>query len=167
MIKKLIILLLNVSVVVLITTTHILSSEHTLSGTATHYGCGWNGRIGASGITVNCHDPIAAHKTLPFGTIVLVTNDDKNSAQYGDSTVVVIFDRGPYGKGRVIDMMPYSLWQITKHGAGGVKVRLRVIPLGYTCNTYKCLSKKLGVKRITYDVLREMLIESDESKNGD
>lgn len=136
---------------------YLFMATHVLSGNATHYGCGWNGRTGASGITVNCHDPIAAHKTLPFGTIVKVVNDDPNSKHRGESTTVMIFDRGPYGKGRVVDMMPYSLWDIAGKKAGGLKVKIVVTDTRYQCSGYKCLPKKLGTTRMTDKKLLELI----------
>lgn len=86
----------------------LLLNPHVMSGLMTSLGCGWNGKMGASGITYNCNDPVAAHKTLPFGTIVRVINTDPRSKHYKDSTVVVIFERGPYGPGRVWTRSPPS-----------------------------------------------------------
>jgi|SRR3990172_1642756 len=143
----------------------LLTIGHAMVGDASHYGKGlspifnketgkwYNFHYGASGIMVHKDDPVAAHKTLPFGTIVKVTNR-KN----GESTTVVIFDRGPYVAGRVIDMQPYSLWDIAGKGAGGCSVRLEIVSSEWACNSYKCLSKSLGKKRITDDVLKEMLL---------
>jgi len=131
--------------------------QHQMSGIATHYGCGWNGRVGASGIVVNCHDPTAAHKTLPFGTIVRVTNNNPKHPKYGQSTVVIIFDRGPQAKSRCIDMMPYSLWSITQHKAGGVRVKLEIVSSKYACKSNGCLARELHTKRIDDKKMLELL----------
>jgi rare lipoprotein A len=62
---------------------------------------------------------IAAHKTLPFGTRVKVTNLNN-----GRSAVVVIVDRGPWGRGRVIDVSTYAAGVLGFRVAGLAKVRL-------------------------------------------
>jgi len=69
------------------------------SGGASWYGPGFHGRITASGERFNTNDFTAAHKTLPFGTRVRVTNTGN-----GKSVVVRINDRGPFIKGRIIDL---------------------------------------------------------------
>lgn len=69
------------------------------SGGASWYGPGFHGRITASGERFNTNDLTAAHKTLPFGTRVQVTNTAN-----GKSVVVRINDRGPFVKGRIIDL---------------------------------------------------------------
>ena len=68
---------------------------HAESGLAAFY----DGRQTASGETSGRTELTAAHRTLPFGTKVLVTN-----ARNGKSVVVRITDRGPYGRGRIIDV---------------------------------------------------------------
>jgi rare lipoprotein A len=62
---------------------------------------------------------IAAHKTLPFGTHVRVTNLDN-----GRSTVVTIVDRGPFARGRIIDVSTYAAGVLGMREAGVVHVRL-------------------------------------------
>ena len=68
-------------------------------GVASWYGPGFHGKKTANGERFNTNDLTAAHKTLPFGTKVRVTNE-----QTGKSVVVRINDRGPYAHGRVIDL---------------------------------------------------------------
>jgi rare lipoprotein A len=68
------------------------------SGFASHYGKGYSGKT-ASGTPYDPNKFTAAHRTLPFGTTVLVT--DKKSRR---SVTVVVNDRGPFIKGRVIDL---------------------------------------------------------------
>jgi rare lipoprotein A len=68
-------------------------------GVASWYGPGFHGKKTANGERFNTNDLTAAHKTLPFGTQVRVTNE-----QTGKSVVVRINDRGPYAHGRVIDL---------------------------------------------------------------
>ncbi len=64
----------------------------------------------------------AAHKTLPFGTKVRVTN-----LRNGKSVVVTITDRGPFTKGRIIDMSKASFSKIENPSAGITKVTIEVI----------------------------------------
>lgn len=68
-------------------------------GGASWYGPGFHGRKTASGERFNTHAMTAAHRTLPFGTKVRVVNE-----RNGRSVVVRINDRGPFHRGRVIDL---------------------------------------------------------------
>ena len=68
-------------------------------GVASWYGPGFHNRLTANGERYNMNALTAAHRTLPFGTMVLV----KNTAT-GKTVTVRINDRGPYVKGRVIDL---------------------------------------------------------------
>ena len=68
-------------------------------GVASWYGPGFHGRRTANGERFDMHELTAAHKTLPFGTRVLVHNP-----RTGKEVVVRINDRGPFIKGRVIDL---------------------------------------------------------------
>jgi len=68
-------------------------------GGASWYGPGFHGKKTASGERYNQNAMTAAHKTLPFGTIVKVTDQTT-----GKSVKVTINDRGPFHKGRIIDL---------------------------------------------------------------
>jgi rare lipoprotein A len=92
----------------------------TQEGIASWYGPGFHGRKTASGERFNTNDLTAAHKTLPFGTFVRVTNISN-----GKTTVVKINDRGPFVKGRIIDLSQAAKNAI---GMGGTtEVRIEVI----------------------------------------
>ena len=69
------------------------------AGLASWYGPGFHGKRTASGEIYNMHAMTAAHRTLPFGSKVRVTNKSN-----GKSVVVKINDRGPFKSGRVIDL---------------------------------------------------------------
>ena len=71
----------------------------TQQGIASYYGKAHQGRRTATGEHFNLKDLTAAHRTLPFGTVVRVTN-----LHNGDVVKVRINDRGPHVKGRVIDL---------------------------------------------------------------
>ena len=85
------------------------------SGQASWYGPGFQGRRTASGERFNTQDLTAAHRTLPFGTKVRVTN-----TRTGQSVVVRINDRGPYAHGRVIDLSRASAQSIGIDGLAQV-----------------------------------------------
>jgi len=74
-------------------------TNNELQGMASWYGHPFHGRKTASGEAYDMHAMTAAHKTLPFGSLVQVTRRDT-----GASAVVRINDRGPFKKGRVIDV---------------------------------------------------------------
>ncbi len=85
------------------------------SGKASWYGPRFHGRLTANGERFNTNDMTAAHKTLPFGTKVRVTN-----TKTGQSVVVRINDRGPYAHGRVIDLSKASARPIGVDGVAPV-----------------------------------------------
>ena len=76
----------------------------------------------ASGEPLNNNSMTAAHKTLPFGTVVKVTN-----LKNGKSVTVRINDRGPFAKGRIIDLTRAAFSQIADSDRGIVKVEIRVV----------------------------------------
>jgi rare lipoprotein A len=94
-------------------------------GLASWYGGKFQGRQTASGEIFDTNQFTAAHKTLPFGTVVKVT-----SLETGDSTVVRINDRGPFIPGRIIDLSRAAAAAIGLAGQGVAKVRIQVLPPG-------------------------------------
>ena len=92
------------------------------TGGASFYGEKWNGRFTASGQKFNTEHLTAAHKTLPFGTRVRVTNLSNNK-----SVVVTINDRGPFVKGRVIDLSKAAFREIENISKGVTKVKLEIL----------------------------------------
>lgn len=93
-------------------------SRTSRSGLASYY---WRGQRVASGGRFNPNAMTAAHKTLPFGTRVKVTNK-----RNGRSVVVTINDRGPFIRGRVIDLSKGAAKVINMTGAGVVPVSLEI-----------------------------------------
>src|SRR5690554_3124510 len=73
--------------------------EHAVVGKASWYGERFHGRLTASGEKYDMYAFTAAHKTLPFHTVVRVTDPKSRK-----SVVVRVTDRGPFSKGRVIDL---------------------------------------------------------------
>lgn len=95
------------------------SSRSGADGIASYYG---SGARTASGEKFNTRAYTAAHRTLPFGTKVRVTNVNN-----GQSVTVRINDRGPFIKGRVIDVSPAAAEELGMVGRGIAKVKLDVV----------------------------------------
>lgn len=90
---------------------------------ASYYADKFNGRKTASGELFYNDKYTAAHKTLPFGTKVRVTNEAN-----GESTMVTINDRGPFTKGREIDLTKRAFRDIARHhGYGTMKVTIEIV----------------------------------------
>ncbi|MEM7062016.1 MAG: septal ring lytic transglycosylase RlpA family protein [Cyanobacteria bacterium P01_B01_bin.77] len=92
------------------------------SGMASWYGPGFHGRRSASGESFNQYAMTAAHRTLPFGTQVRVTNLNN-----GRQVVVRINDRGPYSHGRIIDLSAGAASEIGLQSAGVGPVQIEVL----------------------------------------
>ena len=92
------------------------------TGFASFYGHEFRDRRTASGERFDPNQLTAAHRTLPFGTRVKVTNLDN-----GRHVVVRINDRGPYMRGRVLDLSPAAARKLGFVNAGVAHVRLDVL----------------------------------------
>jgi rare lipoprotein A len=91
-------------------------------GLASWYGRDFNGRPTASGEIFDMYAYTAAHRDLPFGTRVRVTNEAN-----GRSVVVRINDRGPWVEGRILDLSYAAAKALGMLEAGVVRVRLEVL----------------------------------------
>lgn len=89
------------------------------SGKASWYGPRFHGKRTASGEVFNTNSMTAAHKSLPFGTRVKVT-----SRKTGKSVVVRINDRGPFVRGRIIDLSKASAKALGMAGLSEVTLSL-------------------------------------------
>ena len=87
------------------------------TGHASWYGPGFHGKKTASGSRFNRNALTAAHKTLPLNSKAMVTNLETN-----ESVVVTINDRGPHGRGRLIDLSQDAAKAIGIRGVGKVLV---------------------------------------------
>ena len=92
------------------------------AGMASWYGPGFHGRQTANGETFDMNDLTAAHRTLPFGTRVRVTNEATD-----ESVVVRINDRGPHARSRVIDLSKEAAEDIGLVSTGVGRVKLEVL----------------------------------------
>ncbi len=95
---------------------------YTEKGLASWYGIPYHGRPAADGEIYNMETLVAAHRTMPFNTWLKVTNLATNQ-----TVNVRIIDRGPFVKGRIIDLSKAAARQIGLLGPGVGEVRLEVI----------------------------------------
>lgn len=96
-----------------------LAKTHALDGIASYY---WQGQMTASGEVFDKRAMTAAHPTLPFGTLVAVTN-----LRNGRKTVVRINDRGPFKPGRVIDVSEAAAEILDMQARGLAPVKIEII----------------------------------------
>jgi rare lipoprotein A len=98
------------------------------TGLASYYGPGFNGDRTASGEIFDQRELVAAHRTLPLGSVVEVTN-----LENGRRVVLRVIDRGPYGKnhrkGCIIDVSKGAARRLHFIRAGLIRVRVRVLSL--------------------------------------
>lgn len=97
----------------------IAAETKSLNGMASYYK---HGKRTANGERFNPHGLTAAHRTLPFGTRVKVTN-----LKTGKSVVVRINDRGPFIRGRIIDLALGAAKVVGLHRSGVARVSLAVL----------------------------------------
>ena len=102
--------------------SHNASHAKSIIGIASFYSTKFNGRRTASGEKFNSSALTAAHLSLPFGSLVKVTN-----MRNGKTVVVRINDRGPHVKGRMIDLSKAAATKIGIGRAGTARVRLEVL----------------------------------------
>jgi len=101
---------------------HSTDPNTAMIGTASWYGYGFHNRMTASGKRFNQDAMMAAHRTLPFGTLLKVTNLANNR-----SCIVEVTDRGPYVKHRIIDVSRAAARELGFADEGTAKVTLQVI----------------------------------------
>ncbi|UTC65259.1 septal ring lytic transglycosylase RlpA family protein [Treponema sp. OMZ 788] len=117
--KAILMLILSLSFTLFLTAQGGIISEETY---ASYYGEAFNGRPTASGEIFDMYSYTAAHKTLPFGTLVEVTN-----LENGRRVIVRINDRGPFVENREIDVSKAAATALDMLSHGVVRVRLRKI----------------------------------------
>ncbi len=100
-----------------------MGADYDEVGIASWYGGRHHGRRTASGERFDAHSLTAAHRSLPFGAIVSVTN-----LASGRAVLVRITDRGPYLAGRIIDLSQAAARQLGLEQRGTGSVGLVVLP---------------------------------------
>ncbi|MFZ0420894.1 MAG: septal ring lytic transglycosylase RlpA family protein [Candidatus Sulfotelmatobacter sp.] len=96
-----------------------LSTE---TGRASWYGPPYHNHMGSNGEVYNMHAMTAAHRTLPLGTIVRVTN-----LQTGHTVLVRITDRGPFIPGRILDLSLAAARKLDVYLPGVAEVKVEVM----------------------------------------
>ena len=102
-----------------------IERHHAESGLASWYGKAHQGERTASGEPFDMHALTAAHRTLPFGTVVRVTN-----IKSGKSVNVRINDRGPFRHDRIIDLSYEAAKKLGLVARGTARVKITVIDRG-------------------------------------
>ncbi|MFQ5689177.1 MAG: septal ring lytic transglycosylase RlpA family protein [Gemmatimonadota bacterium] len=117
----------------------VLAPGWTERGIASWYGPKFHGRRTASGEIYDMDAMTAAHRWLPFGTVLRVENRDN-----GRSAVVRINDRGPFVRGRIIDLSRAAARAVGMLGRGTARVRLVLLDLS---GQPGCLELQVGAFR--------------------
>lgn len=120
----------------LFATKPIAHYDFTLTGRASWYGVPFHGRTTANGETYNMNALTAAHKTLPFGSIIKVTNLANSK-----SVLVRINDRGPYIRGRQIDLSYAAAQKIDMVSQGVSPIKMEILLAKKTLVRPKSLAK--------------------------
>ena len=100
----------------------VISLANYKTGIASYYHDKFHGRKTASGKPYNKNEMTCAHRTLPFGTKLEVKNPTN-----GNVVIVTVIDRGPFVKGRVIDLSRAAAIKLNFMGKGLQKVQYRII----------------------------------------
>ena len=91
------------------------------TGIASWYGPPYHNRVGADGTVYDQNRISAAHRTLPMGSLIRVTN-----VRTGQSAVMHVTDRGPFVAGRILDLSLAAARQVGVYGPGTAEVRIDV-----------------------------------------
>jgi rare lipoprotein A len=97
-------------------------SPNVQTGLASWYGPNFHGKTTSSREIYNMYDMTAAHRSLPFGTYVMVTNMNN-----GKSVKVKINDRGPFVEGRIIDLSFAAAQVLDAVGPGVIPVKIEIL----------------------------------------
>ena len=103
--------------------SHVSTPERALEGHISWYGPGFHGRLTANGERFNMHSMTAAHKKLPFNTIVRVVD-----TKTGNTILVRINDRGPYIRGRILDLSKEAARRLGMLGRGTTSGSVEIYP---------------------------------------
>lgn len=93
-----------------------------ITGSASYYADKFEGRTTASGVPFRQAEMWAAHRTLPFGTVLRVTNEAN-----GKEVEVEVVDRGPYAHGRVLDLSRRAARELDFIRSGHTRVKIEVL----------------------------------------
>jgi rare lipoprotein A len=113
---------LIITILFAFSTTACAKHKNIQVGKGSWYGKKFHGRSTANGEKYNMYAYTAAHKTLPFNTIVEVTNLSNNR-----KIIVRINDRGPYARGRIIDLSYLAAKKLGYINKGVAKLKVKVL----------------------------------------
>ena len=111
-----------IATVLLLASSFSFASVYMNSAEASYYAEKYHGRKTANGETFNMYSLTCAHKTLPFGTILRVTNLSNNK-----SVDVRVNDRGPFVKGREVDLSKAAAIKLDMIKTGTARVRIEIV----------------------------------------
>ena len=101
------------------------SDSDILYGESSYYADKFHGRKTANGEIFDMYTKTAAHKTLPFNTLLEVTNLENNQ-----SVIVRVNDRGPFVGNRILDLSFGAAREIDMISSGVVRVKIKIVKLG-------------------------------------
>lgn len=118
-----------------------LKAQDDFNGVASYYADKFVGRPTASGAAYHHHKYTCAHRTLPFGTKLRVTNPANN-----ESVIVVVNDRGPFTKSRVIDLSKAAAIELGIVQKGVAYVEIEVLDENFDESTEPIETSELLIK---------------------
>lgn len=136
--------------------------KYSETGIASWYGSNFEGKKTANGSTFNKLELTAAHKTLPLPSIVRITNLDSDNNK-NNTLLVVVNDRGPFSKGRLIDVSEKAAELLGFKEKGITRVRVELL-VGHTKKLWSDLKKKK--KNIKIDLIEEQNIRKNSKKKS-
>lgn len=150
------------------TTPSIDLPSEEMEGVASWYGHPYHGRRTTKGEVYNMNDLTAAHRTLPFDTLVQVHN-----LENGKEVQVRINDRGPFVKDRIIDLSFAAAKKIEMVGPGTSRVRLDILkqapsiqPLTLQVGSFKEKANAERLKKILEPVWQPVMIQPIDDERG-
>jgi rare lipoprotein A len=147
--------------------TPVVPGSYVEQGVASWYGYPFDGKRAADGEVYDMKQPVAAHRTLPFGSVVRVTN-----LRNGLATNVRIIDRGPFAKGRIIDLSFAAAKLIDMVGTGTAQVRVELISspsspgAGYFCVQIGAFEQRENAERLRDQLLPSYPVVLQEYDNA-
>lgn len=146
----------------LITHRPCLSAQHTQKGKASYYSKRATGSRAASGIRIHHDSLTCAHRNYPFGTVLRVTNLSNNK-----SVDVKVTDRGPYGRGRIVDLSYAAAKEIGMLAQGVAMVEVKVVTdkmVPYRMEEEELPDFDIEFNNAGYDFMEEMKSKADKKK---
>lgn len=140
----------------------IVSAQENIDGKASYYSNSLHGRRMSSGKIYHRDSLTCAHKTLPFGTKLRVTNPSN-----GKEVIVEVADRGPYAHNRVIDLSYAAARELGMIASGVKYVKIEILPEEGSDNypapgsLFNILETKYGMAGVCYEFIPEW---TDENK---